>query len=158
MVEFQETNGGYRLSTELLIERPLDEVFAFFSSARNLEVITPESLSFSILSTDLEMRVGLLIDYRLKLLGIPLKWRSEITSWDPPRRFVDQQVIGPYRKWIHEHTFEPTERGTLVRDVVDYSAPGGGLAHALFVKPQLRKIFEHRHRKLQDILGQIGRA
>jgi len=106
--------------SSIWLPRPLDEVFAFFSDASNLEVITPPWLSFSVVTpAPIEMRPGTLIDYRLRFRGFPLRWRSEITSWDPPHRFADAQVKGPYRQWIHEHTFVEKDGGTLAGDRVE---------------------------------------
>jgi ligand-binding SRPBCC domain-containing protein len=86
--------------------------------------------------------------------GVPLRWRSEITAWEPPRRFVDEQRRGPYRLWIHEHTFEALDGGrTLCDDRVRYAVPGGGLANRLLVAPDLRRIFAHRARKLRERFG-----
>ena len=105
------------------------------------------------------MRVDVLIDYRLRLHSIPVRWTTQITAWDPPMRFVDQQVSGPYRLWIHEHTFEETNHGTLVRDHVQYEVPGGPLVHRLFVRGDLKRIFDYRHEQLRDVeLGAKGRS
>lgn len=99
------------------------------------------------------MGVGTKIDYRLRLHGIPVRWQSLISEWQPPFRFVDQQIHGPYRSWRHLHTFEPQDEGTLVRDVVDYAVPGGRLIHALFVRHDLRRIFKYRRRQLDSFFG-----
>jgi ligand-binding SRPBCC domain-containing protein len=147
----------HQLRTEILLPRPVEEVFAFFSDARNLGRITPPWLRFGIASADdLAMREGLLIDYRIRLYGIPLRWRSEITAWDPPHRFVDEQHIGPYRTWIHEHTFAAERDGTRVRDHVRYLPRGGGLVHHWFVRPSLERVFSYRTRVLLEILGRAS--
>jgi len=140
--------------TEILLPRPREDVFPFFADAMNLEEITPPWLSFSILTEPpIEMRVGALVDYRLTLRGIPIRWRTEITAWDPPHTFVDRQVKGPYRRWIHTHTFEETDGGTLVVDEVDYSVPGWWIVDRLFVRRDVRKIFEYRHEVLAERFG-----
>ena len=90
------------------------------------------------------MREGLVLDYRLRLHGLPLRWQSLISAWEPPHRFVDEQVQGPYRTWIHEHTFESCEGGTLCGDHVIYDMIGGRVANALLVERDLRRIFLHR--------------
>ncbi len=95
------------------------------------------------------MREGTLIDYRLRVRGVPLRWRTRISAWQPPHRFVDEQIRGPYRQWIHEHTFEPREGGTLARDRVRYAVPFDGLLHRLFVRPDIEKIFHFRAEALQ---------
>src|SRR5579871_1189275 len=118
----------HTLQSEVWVPHPREEVFAFFSRAENLEVLTPPWLHFSILSPGpISMRAGTRIRYRLRLHGIPLQWESEITAWDPPYRFVDEQMRGPYRRWIHEHQFLDRDGGTAVRDTVQYSVAGGAL-------------------------------
>jgi ligand-binding SRPBCC domain-containing protein len=143
----------FTLERAQVIERPLDEVFAFFSDARNLATITPDWLNFKIVSEQsIEMGAGTFIDYELKLHGIPLRWRSEITAWEPPVRFVDEQRRGPYRYWIHEHSFEALDiNRTVVRDRVRYAVPGGLLAHKLFVENDLERVFTYRAEKLDEI-------
>jgi ligand-binding SRPBCC domain-containing protein len=143
----------FKLERDQLIERPLPEVFSFFADARNLAVITPPWLNFEIRSNQpIEMAAGTVIDYRLALRGVPLRWRSEITVWDPPVRFVDEQRRGPYRYWIHEHTFEADGAGrTIVGDRVRYAVPGGSLVHRLFVEPDLERVFAYRAGKLDAI-------
>lgn len=154
-MQFRRRPSGWRLEVEQFIPRDLEEVFAFFSAAENLQVLTPPQLSFSIRTpTPIQMRQGILIDYRLRLWGLPLSWRSEITVWEPPYRFVDEQRRGPYRAWIHEHTFESLGEGTLVRDRVDYEVPGGGLVHRFLVKPDLQRIFQFRQRMLAEIFSE----
>ena len=148
----------FTLKRSQTIERPLDEVFAFFSDAQNLSVITPDWLKFEIVTpTPIEMGAGTRIDYRIKLHGIPLPWQSEITAWEPPHRFVDEQRRGPYRYWIHEHTF--TADGvnrTIIRDRVRYAVPGGALVHRLFVGPDLERVFNYRAQKLDEIFHREG--
>jgi len=143
----------FSLDSEQWISRPLREVFPFFADPRNLEAITPPWLRFELKARgNLEMRRGLKIDYRLRLRGIPFSWQSEITVWDPPVRFVDEQVRGPYRLWRHDHRFEEKDGRTLVRDHVDYAVPGGWLVQKLVVGREVNKIFEFRRRTLEKIL------
>ena len=146
---------GFLLTTELTIQRPIEEVFQFFSSAENLERITPSSVKFKIITpTPIEMKQGALIDYRLKIRGIPIKWRTEIESWNPPFRFTDQQLRGPYKRWFHEHTFESIGHGaTLAKDCVHYIPRFGSLVHKYFVKPDLIKIFTYRQETLSAIFA-----
>ncbi len=133
------------LTREAIYAQPLETVFAFFADAGNLEQITPPWLGFSIHSPlPIEMRVGRIIEYRLKLHRVPIHWRTEITEWDPPHYFVDEQRRGPYRRWRHEHRFEEVANGVRVRDRVEYEHLGGALVHRLFVAPELRKIFDYR--------------
>ena len=142
----------FRLDVEQWLPGPLREVFAFFADPQNLETITPPWLQFEIKTRGpVEMRPGALIDYRLRLHGVPLAWRSEITVWDPPRRFVDVQVRGPYRLWCHQHLFEECHGRTLVHDHVDYAVPGGRLVQKFLVARAVGRIFEFRRRKLEDI-------
>ena len=148
---------SFVLETELLVPRPIDEVFAFFADARNLERITPPFLKFSVLTPPpIHLAAGTLIDYRLRVRGLPLRWRSEITVWDPPHRFVDEQRRGPYYYWHHEHKFEAVASGTLVRDEVTYQTPGGAIINACFVAPDLRKVFEYRRTVLKSTLAAIA--
>jgi ligand-binding SRPBCC domain-containing protein len=121
----------------------------FFSDASNLELLTPGWLRFSVLTASpVHMRAGTLIDYQLRMRGIPLRWQSRISAWEPPLRFVDEQIRGPYKKWHHEHRFEEMEGGTLCFDVIDYSVYGGGLVNLLFVRADLTRIFEFRRTRL----------
>ena len=101
----------------------------------------------------IEMKVGTLIDYRLKLRGVPIRWQSEITDWSPPHAFTDQQRRGPYRRWIHTHTFVPVSDGTLVRDEVEYAVLGGRLIQKFLVAPDIEKIFAYRASKLKELIG-----
>ncbi|MCX6927402.1 MAG: SRPBCC family protein [Verrucomicrobia bacterium] len=135
--------------SEIWLPKPLEEVFSFFSNAGNLQTLTPPWLDFSVLTpAPILMRHGTVIDYRLRLRGFPIRWQSEITAWEPPQRFVDEQRRGPYRMWIHEHRFEVREGGTLVRDFVRYLAPGGRLVEWLFVRRDVERIFQFRREKL----------
>ena len=133
------------LRTEIWVDGDIEKVFEFFSDARNLELITPTWLKFEITSpTPIEMKVGTLIDYRLKVRGFPLKWRTLISAWEPPHRFVDEQIKGPYRQWIHEHTFESKDGGTRVIDHVRYKAPFHFISDPLLVRRDVEKIFSFR--------------
>lgn len=134
-----------QLHTTLFLPRPLDEVFAFFAEAGNLQRITPPWVDFRIVTPlPIEMQVGALIDYRLKVHGVPIGWRTAITAWDPPHHFVDTQLKGPYWRWIHSHRFRAVPGGTQVDDTVDFAVPGGWLIERLFVRRDLTAIFLHR--------------
>ncbi len=138
---------------EQTLDRPIDEVFSFFADARNLPLLIPDWITFNMVTPGpVVMARGTQIDYAVRLHGIPFAWQSEITAWEPPHLFVDEQRRGPYRWWIHTHTFEEDRAGgTIVRDVVRYGVPGGRLVHKLLVAPDLRRIFSHRRRQLQEI-------
>jgi ligand-binding SRPBCC domain-containing protein len=140
-----------------LIQRPLDEVFAFFASAENLEALTPPFLRFQVLTPlPIEMRVGTRIDYALSLFGVPLRWRTRITVWEPGRRFVDEQESGPYRLWRHTHEFEAKGTSTRVRDHVEYQLPFGPLGvltHSLWVERTLNRIFDFRRDAMLALLS-----
>ena len=140
--------GIHRLERTQLIERTLPEVFAFFADASNLELITPHFLRFrTVTRAPIAMRVGTRIDYEISLLGVPMHWRSHISTWEPNVRFVDEQERGPYALWHHTHDFEAQGDATLVRDTVLYSEPFGPLgsiAHVLFVERTLNRIFDFR--------------
>jgi ligand-binding SRPBCC domain-containing protein len=134
-----------------------DDVFAFFGDARNLEAITPPLLRFRVLQPDpIEMGVGALIRYRLRVRGVPVGWLTAIRAWDPPHRFVDEQMRGPYALWHHTHTFEALDDGgTLMRDVVRYAlplGPLGELARRLFVRRDLEAIFDYRAARIVELL------
>lgn len=147
----------HRLEREQYIDRPLGDVFHFFAEAHNLERITPPWLSFQVLTPDpIEMGVGVLIDYRLRVHGLPLRWTSRIEDWEPGHSFVDRQMRGPYGLWHHRHTFSEQGGGTVVRDEVDYAMPYGAvgdLAHPLFVRRDLERIFTYRHEAVPRLLG-----
>jgi ligand-binding SRPBCC domain-containing protein len=134
----------------------LDEAFAFFADASNLEKITPPELCFQILTQPpIEITEGTEIDYRLRLHGVPLKWRSRITSWSPPNRFVDEQIEGPYRLWVHIHRFHEQNGSTTIMDEVRYQLPFwpvGEVAYPL-VSAQLRRIFRFRKQAIWNALG-----
>ena len=137
---------------------PLARVFQIFEDARNLERITPPWLNFQILNPDaIRMRAGEEINYVIRWMGVPMKWKTIIRAYDPPRMFVDEQAKGPYRLWHHEHTFEETAAGVVIRDRVDYRLPFGLLgqaAHALLVKGQLLEIFRYRQAGVAKMLAQ----
>lgn len=136
---------GYRLTAALSVAESRDEVFKYFADAFHLESLTPPWLRFSVKTPPpIEMETGTLIEYQIRLYGIPLRWQSKIILWEPPAKFVDEQVKGPYRFWRHQHLFLQTERGTLIRDVVDYDVPLGWLVHPLLVRRNLEKIFQYR--------------
>lgn len=151
--------AAFELSSSIWLPAPIDDVFAFFARAENLERLTPPFLNFRIRSSvPIAMREGTTIDYRIRLRGIPLTWRSEITVWDPPLRFVDEQRRGPYRSWVHTHAFHPEDGGTDVRDRVRYRVWGGAPINRLLVAPDLRRIFRYRQDVLQSIFGRSPRA
>jgi ligand-binding SRPBCC domain-containing protein len=142
----------FTLRAELFLARPRNEVFAFFSEPRNLQTITPPWLSFEVVSNDLvAMQAGTLIDYRIRVHGLPIRWRTEIVEWSPPHRFTDVQLRGPYTLWHHTHTFEERDGGTLCMDDVRYRPRGGRLINWLFVRRDVEKIFAFRQEKLAQI-------
>jgi ligand-binding SRPBCC domain-containing protein len=147
----------HRLERRQRLNRPADEVFSFFARAHNLERITPSWLRFEVRATEpAQMQEGAVIDYRLRLHGLPLRWASRIEEWAPDRGFVDRQVRGPYRVWHHRHTFSADGDGTIIGDEVHYALPMGrlgDLAHALFVRRDLERIFDYRHAAVRDLLG-----
>jgi ligand-binding SRPBCC domain-containing protein len=131
--------------TDVWLPRPRDEVFAFFSEAANLDAITPPWVKFrTITPGPIEMRVGTLLDHELRIHGVPIRWRSKITAWEPPVRFVDEQVRGPYRLWVHEHLFEERGGGTVVLDRVRYAVPFDFFTHRYLVRPDVERIFRYR--------------
>lgn len=144
----------YHLETQIWLPRSPDEIFSFFSDPTNLDRLTPPWLHFEMLTPkSVAMRVGTLLDYRLRLHGIPIRWQSEISVWEPPHRFIDRQTKGPYREWVHEHTFTPHEGGTLVVDSVTYAVPGGTIIQKFVVAPDLDRVFRYRHKMLEQLFN-----
>jgi len=131
------------------VSATLEETFALYGTADNLERITPDWLRFRILDPRPDvLSAGARLEYSLVLHRFPIRWTTEIAEWDPPHRFVDFQVRGPYTVWEHTHTFEPSGSGTLMRDRVRYAlplGPLGELAHAALVRRDLDRIFAFRH-------------
>jgi ligand-binding SRPBCC domain-containing protein len=146
----KSVDGVSTLESSQWIAHPPEDVFPFFASANNLDLLTPKWLEFEIRNPGVEMRSGALINYKLRLHGIPLCWQSEIVEWEPPYRFVDVQRRGPYGLWIHEHQFEPRDGGTVVSDRVRYTVPGGTLVRKLFVERDLSRIFSYRRARLEE--------
>jgi ligand-binding SRPBCC domain-containing protein len=140
-----------------VVPRPRPDVFDFFAAPANLEEITPAFLRFRILPpVPAATTPGTLIDYRLSLFGVPFRWRTRIAAVEPDRSFVDEQLRGPYALWEHTHRFEDVPGGTLVTDVVRYAlplGPLGALVHPLFVRPTLDRIFDHRRRRVAELLA-----
>jgi ligand-binding SRPBCC domain-containing protein len=148
--------GGsmFLLQRELVVPATRDEVFSFFADAFNLNRLTPPFLQFRVLSPrPVEMKAGTRIEYALRLHGVPLRWESEIMAWEPPERFVDLQIRGPYRWWHHEHRFEDQGDSTRVIDEVEYACPGGRWVNALFVRRDVERIFEFRQEQLAAIFA-----
>ncbi len=136
-----------------------EEVFGFFADAKNLEAITPPLLRFTVLTPGpIEMRVGALIQYRLRVHGLPVSWLTSIQAWEPPHRFVDVQLKGAYALWHHTHTFEADgPEHTRMTDVVRYAigfGTFGELAHRLFVQRDVERIFEHRAQVIGPLLAE----
>lgn len=159
----------YILETTLELPLPLAEVFAFFADAENLGRITPPWLHFQILTPcPIAMRAGAMINYRIRLRGLPIRWRTEISVYEPPHRFVDRQVRGPYLLWEHTHLFEEVRQGGAVRtkmtdqvryrprDIPRWMPLLGGLAHRVFVRPELERIFAYRTLKVRELLAGDG--
>lgn len=129
-------------------------VFPFFADAFNLEELTPPWLRFQVVTPrPIAMAKGVRIDYRLRVHGLPMRWTSEITDWNPDRSFVDEQVRGPYRLWRHRHAFRPDGAGTIAEDLVEYAVLGGALVDRLLVRPDLERIFAFRRHALERRFG-----
>jgi len=144
---------------DLWLPCPRTEMFPFFANAANLQAITPPFLNFVVLTPEpIEMRAGAIIDYKLRVRGFPMRWRTLISAWEPPFRFVDEQVRGPYRQWIHEHTFEERDGGTFMRDLVRDRVPGGALIDRMFVREDVRRIFTFRRDALLRLFSNSDTA
>ena len=133
------------LVREQLVGAPLDEAFAFYGEPHNLERITPRWLHFEILEAPAALDEGALLRYRLRLFGVRINWLTRIDAWEPPHRFVDRQLSGPYRRWVHTHELETVEGGTLIRDRVEYAVPLAPLTRRPVARA-LRAIFDYRAR------------
>ena len=146
----------HQFSSEIWLARPIEEVFAFFSDAANLDSITPPWLSFrTITRQPIEMHAGTVIDYKLRVRGFPVWWRTEITEWEPPYHFLDEQIRGPYRLWIHAHEFQSRNGGTLVCDNVRYAVPFDWPLHKFVVRPDVQRIFSYRADCLRRRFGSV---
>lgn len=144
----------FAFDSELWLPRPRAEVFEFFADAANLESITPPWVRFKILTPKpITLRPGTRIDYRIRIHGIPVRWRTEITEWNPPHRFVDVQLRGPYTLWHHTHTFAEMDGGTQCTDQVRYRPRGGALMNWLFVRRDVERIFAHRTMRLREFFA-----
>ena len=149
----------YCLQTELWLPEPRERIFEFFADPGNLERLTPDWLRFEIV-TEQPMKIGkdVLLEYRLRIHGFPIKWQSQITEWRPPHLFIDRQTKGPYKLWVHQHTFYESHGGTLVGDAVQYAVTGGTLVQRFLVEPDVRRIFRYRHRILQELFNPENKA
>lgn len=143
------------LTTQTKLNASLEQVFEFFSRAENLNQVTPPHLHFKILTPlPLQMKLGAIIDYQIQLSGVPFHWRTLITSWEPPFRFVDEQMKGPYKLWHHQHTFEQCDGYVLMTDCVHFLSPGWflePLINRFFVEPKIKEIFNYREERFKDI-------
>jgi len=151
----RQTDSQYVLTAKQWFAESPATLFPFFSEARNLERITPPWLSFKMLTPEpIEMGEGVEIDYRLKVHGVPIRWRSRIAEWDPPHRFVDEQLKGPYKRWHHQHILQANDDGsTTMIDRVTYAVPGGALIHNLIVGRDVRTIFTYRMKTLKTLFS-----
>ncbi|QDV89252.1 Polyketide cyclase / dehydrase and lipid transport [Phycisphaerae bacterium RAS2] len=150
------------LQTYCLVRRqrlalPIGNVFSFFSDPHNLDLLTPPYMHFRIESQSPDhMAIGTRLLYTIRWRGLPMRWLTEIVEWEPGRRFVDQQIRGPYRRWHHTHTFEPDGDGTIMEDIVEYAlplGPIGRLAHALMVRRDVHQIFDYRAQRIAEWAG-----
>lgn len=139
------------------VPKPIAEVFEFFCNEKNLETLTPPWLHFKVLAKSTEkIQVGTLIDYRLRIHGIPVQWQSEILEWEAERKFVDHQTKGPYAKWHHTHLFRAQGAKTEMVDEVVYQVPFGLLGCVFagaFVRKDIQKIFAYRRNRVEEIFG-----
>jgi len=144
----------FTIQTELWLPWPRHEVFPFFAEARNLEALTPPWLKFEVLTpAPIVMRPGTLIDYRIIVHGLPIRWRTEIVEWNPPHQFVDVQLRGPYKLWHHTHSFEERDGGTICLDHVRYRPRGGAIINWLFVRRDVERIFQYRQERMKEMFA-----
>jgi ligand-binding SRPBCC domain-containing protein len=150
----RQPDGIFRLTTAVLLPHAVDRVFQFVSDTNSLEILISPWFRLRMLTPcPIDMGIATCIDYRLRIHCVPVRWESEITAWEPPFRFVYEQRRGPFRHWVHEHTFLDRNEETLARDHVHYSVPGGRLAHDLFVRRDLERLFLYRRAQLLRIFG-----
>lgn len=145
----------HQLTTRIVLPLVRAKVFEFFSEPQNLARITPSDLGFTIVTPPpIVMREGLKIDYRIKVAGIPMRWQSLISRWDPPNEFVDEMLHGPYARWRHVHRFRDVAEGTEITDEVTYALPFWPLGEIglPFVRRQLDGIFSHREATIRRLL------
>jgi len=143
------------LETQMKLPLKLFEVFPFFCDIANLERITPPELHFRIITLPpIEITLGTVVDYRLQLYAVPFRWRSKITVWRPPDEFVDEQILGPYKLWIHRHRFYEEQGSTIIHDSVRYQLPLWPVGEVMYplLSRQLRRIFKYRQQATQDAL------
>ena len=147
----------YRLHRRQWVPAGLGETFAFFERPQNLALITPPWLAFTLLTPEpIAMRRGLVLDYRIRVMGMPVRWRSEITEYEPPSGFRDEQSRGPYRRWDHRHRFREADGGIAIDDLVTYEVPLGPVGAALnrlAVRPRLEAIFDFRRAQIDRALA-----
>jgi ligand-binding SRPBCC domain-containing protein len=145
----------HSLIRKTIINRPLEQVFQFFSKAENLNLLTPPELQFKIITPlPIIMKEGAIIDYKIKLNGVPFNWKTEISMWKENEFFVDKQLKGPYRVWHHKHSFKNVNGATEMTDEVNYLSPGWffePIIQALFIKKKVEGIFDYRNAKLKEI-------
>lgn len=153
LAETRRPNNGVEvLHKETVVNVPIEQAFAFFSEARNLERMTPPWLNFRIATPlPITMQEGTMIDYRIDLYGLPIPWRTRIDAWEPGVRFIDRQVAGPYRWWHHEHRFESIPEGTRVVDHVEF-VPRAAWLSSWMVRRDVGRIFEFRQSILAELL------
>jgi ligand-binding SRPBCC domain-containing protein len=148
----------YILESRVWLPKPRAEVFAFFAEPANLALITPEWLGFQLLAAA-PLGPFAILDYRIRWVGLPLRWRTFIREYDPPARFVDVQVRGPYERWEHRHLFVEERGGTWIDDRVTYRLPLGflgRLVHDVLVRRQLASLWAHRRRRIADLLAPVS--
>jgi ligand-binding SRPBCC domain-containing protein len=150
--------ADYILESRVWLARTRAEVFAFFADSSHLLLITPPAFRLRLVGGPPALSTGAVLDMRLQWLGVPIRWRAFIREWDPPYRFVDVQVRGPYARWEHRHRFLEEGDGTWVEDRVTYRLPFGPLgraAHALIVRRQIAALWRYRTRRLGELVGPL---
>ena len=156
-IRWDDEDRCFVLRSSIVLTHSREALFEFFSDAFQLEQITPDWLNFRILTpAPIQIRQGCLIDYSIRLRGLPIRWCTEISAWDPPFSFTDRQLKGPYQLWEHLHTFESVPEGTLATDEVSYRVFGGRLVNRFFVQRDLLRIFEYRERKMLELFPPLN--
>jgi ligand-binding SRPBCC domain-containing protein len=150
--------ADYIVESRMWLPKPRADVFAFFTDPVNLIRVTPASLGLRLLAAPPSLSAGAVLDLRLTWIGLPFRWRTYIREYDPPVRFIDVQVQGPYARWEHRHLFLSEDNGTTIEDRIVYRlplGPLGRLAHAMLVKRQLEAAWTYRRQKIAELLAPV---
>lgn len=146
----------YEIHRKQWVPQPQEKVFEFFAKAENLEELTPPFLGFQITLAPQRMEAGARIEYKLRVHGLPIRWRTIIEEWNPPKQFIDNQAKGPYKLWHHTHRFWSENGGTWIEDTVRYALPFGPIGrivNRVMVSRDVNAIFDYREQRVRELFG-----